>query len=423
MPNPFSWSTTSATNSTADADINFAEGQTAASLNNSCRAVMAGAAMLRKDQSGELASTGSSNAYVLATNSGFTSLVDGLRLAFRANFANTAAATLNVNSTGTKALVRNTTAALSANDIVSGETVEVIYNLSSDHWRLLKHVTTVAAADISDSTAVGRSIVTAANAAAVRTAAGVVIGTDVQAYDAQLADVAGLTPTDNGVIIGNGTNFVVESGATLKTSLGLTIGADVQAYSANLDEYAAVNPTAAGLALLDDAAASDQRTTLGLGTAATLASDTDGTFAANSDVKIPTQKAVKTYVDASVSPVHTFAQVSTSQSTTTRYTGPNGNAVNAAEADAAFKMAAAGTVSAIYALTVDPVGGSGQTVTYTVMKNGVAQAVTCQIASGSTSASDTSHSFSYAAGDTISIRIVTSASAGATVTSKITMLI
>lgn len=59
------------------------------------------------------------------------------------------------------------------------------------------------------------------------------IGTSVQAYDAQLADVAGLTPTDNGVIIGNGTNFVVESGATLKTSLGLTIGTDVQAYNAN----------------------------------------------------------------------------------------------------------------------------------------------------------------------------------------------
>jgi hypothetical protein len=63
------------------------------------------------------------------------------------------------------------------------------------------------------------------------------IGSTVQAYDAQLADVAGLTPTDNGVIIGNGTNFVVESGATLKTSLGLTIGTDVQAYDSNLTSF------------------------------------------------------------------------------------------------------------------------------------------------------------------------------------------
>lgn len=69
--------------------------------------------------------------------------------------------------------------------------------------------------------------------ATLKTSLGLTIGTDVQAYDAQLADIAGLTPTDNGVIIGNGTNFVVESGATLKTSLGLTIGTDVQAYDAD----------------------------------------------------------------------------------------------------------------------------------------------------------------------------------------------
>lgn len=42
------------------------------------------------------------------------------------------------------------------------------------------------------------------------------------------------------------------------------------------------------------------RTNLGLGTAAVLASDTDTTLATNSDLRIPTQKAVKAYVDASV---------------------------------------------------------------------------------------------------------------------------
>jgi hypothetical protein len=73
--------------------------------------------------------------------------------------------------------------------------------------------------------------------ATLKTSLGLTIGTDVQAYDAQLADIAGLTPTDNAVIIGNGTNFVVESGATLKTSLGLTIGTDVQAYDSNLTSF------------------------------------------------------------------------------------------------------------------------------------------------------------------------------------------
>jgi hypothetical protein len=47
------------------------------------------------------------------------------------------------------------------------------------------------------------------------------IGVDVQAYDAQLADVAGLSPADNNFIVGNGTNFVAESGFTARTSLGL----------------------------------------------------------------------------------------------------------------------------------------------------------------------------------------------------------
>lgn len=44
--------------------------------------------------------------------------------------------------------------------------------------------------------------------------------------------------------------------------------------------------------------ATGARTSLGLGTASTKASDIDGTFAANSDSRVPTQKAVKTYVDA-----------------------------------------------------------------------------------------------------------------------------
>lgn len=82
-----------------------------------------------------------------------------------------------------------------------------------------------------------------AGGSAARSFLGLAIGTDVQGYDAQLADVAGLTPTDNGVIIGNGTNFVVESGATLKTSLGLTVGTDVQAYDAQLADIAGLTPT------------------------------------------------------------------------------------------------------------------------------------------------------------------------------------
>ncbi len=58
--------------------------------------------------------------------------------------------------------------------------------------------------------------------------AGLVVGTDVQAYDAQLADIAGLAVTDGNFIVGNGSNFVAESGATARASLSLDTGNDVQ---------------------------------------------------------------------------------------------------------------------------------------------------------------------------------------------------
>ena len=46
--------------------------------------------------------------------------------------------------------------------------------------------------------------------------------------DQQLQDVAGLAVTDGGVIVGDGSNFVLETGATLRTSLGLGTADDVQ---------------------------------------------------------------------------------------------------------------------------------------------------------------------------------------------------
>lgn len=86
--------------------------------------------------------------------------------------------------------------------------------------------------------------------------------------------------------------------ATLTALAGVTTAADKLIYATGSDTFSTTDLTSAGRALLDDADASAQRTTLGLGTAATLASDTDTTLAANSDTRLATQKAVKAYVDA-----------------------------------------------------------------------------------------------------------------------------
>ena len=129
---------------------------------------------------------------------------------------------------------------------------------------------------------------------------------------ANLTAVAALTVTDGNFIVGNGSTFVAESGATVRTSLGLgdsatknvgtsssTVAAGdhvhtgvYQPLDADLTAVAELSATgliertgagtasivtltAAGKALLDDADASAQRTTLGAAAAADLGTETD----------------------------------------------------------------------------------------------------------------------------------------------------
>ena len=93
----------------------------------------------------------------------------------------------------------------------------------------------LAASSITGTLAISDGGTGATSASAARTALGVAIGSDVQAFDAQLSDIAGLTPTDSNFIVGDGSNFVLESGATARASLGVAIGSQVQAYDADLD--------------------------------------------------------------------------------------------------------------------------------------------------------------------------------------------
>jgi len=115
-----------------------------------------------------------------------------------------------------------------------------------------------------------------------------VVGTDAQAYDAGLTDIAALAVTDGNFIVGDGTNWVVESGATARTSLGLGTAAtsNTSAFESagSVSTHAAATSSVHGISafgatLVDDADAPAARTTLGLGTAATTAATNYATAA------------------------------------------------------------------------------------------------------------------------------------------------
>jgi hypothetical protein len=125
-----SYSETDADNDEASPD-GFPEGMAMAGLNNSARAVMGALKRFWTRIQGAYASTGSANAYVLTPTVALAAYVTGERYSFRANFSNTATATLNISGIGAKTIKKFTasgSSALAANDIRSGQPVTVEYD-------------------------------------------------------------------------------------------------------------------------------------------------------------------------------------------------------------------------------------------------------------------------------------------------------
>ena len=89
-------------------------------------------------------------------------------------------------------------------------------------------------------------------AAGARTNLGVAVGTNVQAWDANLDQIAALTPTDGNFIVGNGSAWIVETGNTVLNSLGVT------ATAAELNIMDGVTATTAELNFVDGVTSSLQ---------------------------------------------------------------------------------------------------------------------------------------------------------------------
>ena len=151
-------------------------------------------------------------------------------------------------------------------------------------------------------TAAGRALLDDANAAAQRTTLGIDTN-DAVTFGTVTANLSSTSATITGGTITGITDLAVADGGTgsstaagARTNLGLAIGTNIQAFDQGLqsisalttaanqsiyltaaDTYASYSLTAAGRALLDDADAAAQRTTLGLGSIAVLNTVTSST--------------------------------------------------------------------------------------------------------------------------------------------------
>jgi microcystin-dependent protein len=123
------WSTTAASNASADSNVNWAEGMAPSAVNDSARAMMASMAKFRDDTNGSIATGGTSTAYTVTSNQSFASLsaMDNAVIAFIPHTTSGAAPTLAVDGLTAKKIRMVTAVDLTDGVLVSGSVYVVTY--------------------------------------------------------------------------------------------------------------------------------------------------------------------------------------------------------------------------------------------------------------------------------------------------------
>lgn len=113
------------------------EGMTPASVNDAIRAVQGSIRRAWEKTNATQTSGGSANAYTLTYSVSPAAYVNGEIISFIASFANTSAATLNVNSLGARSIVRCDGSTLQSGDIQNGGVAFCMYSAAAGKLFLL----------------------------------------------------------------------------------------------------------------------------------------------------------------------------------------------------------------------------------------------------------------------------------------------
>lgn len=111
----WAWSTTAASNATADDEVNWQEGQLPSTVNNSARAMMRRMAQFLQDIRGTITTAGTANAFTATSNTTPDALSDGWIGMVDFDRAPTGASTFNLDAKGAKSLTDH-----AGNPIVNG---------------------------------------------------------------------------------------------------------------------------------------------------------------------------------------------------------------------------------------------------------------------------------------------------------------
>lgn len=134
----YKWSQTASADATADSTINWAEGQSPSSVNDSARAMMAAIAKYRDDTAGAIVTTGTSTAYAVNTYQVFQSFaqLNGQVIAFTPHATNGATVTINVDGLGARPLRLAPNGELPGGVLIQGTPYVALYNNSDQAFYL-----------------------------------------------------------------------------------------------------------------------------------------------------------------------------------------------------------------------------------------------------------------------------------------------